>query len=88
MNTKHRLSDETIGLLLVSTFAVVVIIFCAIEVLKSKSIARAYYYKYTLETSEKRYMPQIEDAEVIKFLDIQNRKQLENDVKNLQENYR
>ena len=88
MNTKHRLADEMIGLLLISAITLISIILLSLEIKKTQSIARAYYYKYTLETSEKRYMPQIEDAEVIKFLDIQNRKQLENDVKNLQENYR
>lgn len=88
MNTKHRLADEMIGLLLISAITLISIILLSLEIKKTQSIARAYYYKYALESSENRYMPQIEDAEVIKFLDIQNRKQLENDVKNLQENYR
>jgi hypothetical protein len=88
MNTKHRLTDEMIGLLLVSSITLVSIILLSLEIKKTQSIARAYYYKYTLETSENRYMPQIEDAQVIKYLDIENRKQLENDIKNLQENYR
>jgi hypothetical protein len=88
MNTKHRLTDEMIGLLLVSAITLVSIILLSLEIKKTQSVARAYYYKYTLETSENRYMPQIEDAQVIKYLDIENRKQLENDIKNLQENYR
>jgi hypothetical protein len=88
MNTKHRLTDEMIGLLLVSAITLVSIILLSLEIKKTQSVARAYYYKYTLETSENRYMPQIEDAQVIKYLDIKNRKQLENDIKNLQENYR
>ena len=88
MNTKHRLTDEMIGLLLVSSITLVSIILLSLEIKKTQSIARAYYYKYTLETSENRYMPQIEDAQVIKYLDIENRKQWENDIKNLQENYR
>jgi len=88
MNTKHRLTDEMIGLLLVSAITLLSIILLSLEIKKTQSIARAYYFKYTLETSENRYMPQIEDAEVIKFLDIKNRKQLENDIQNLRENYR
>ena len=88
MNTKHRLTDEMIGLLLVSAITLLSIILLSLESKKTQSVARAYYYKYTLETSENRYMPQIEDAQVIKYLDIENRKQLENDIKNLQENYR
>lgn len=88
MNTKHRLTDEMIGLLLISSITLISIILLSLEIKKTQSVARAYYYKYTLETSENRYMPQIEDAQVIKYLDIENRKQLENDIKNLQENYR
>ena len=87
MNTKHRLSEEMFILLFISAIAVASIVLFSLETKKTQSIARAYYYKYTLETSENRYMPQIEDAEIIKFLDIKNRKQLENDVRNLQENY-
>ena len=71
MNTKHRLADEMIGLLLISAITLISIILLSLEIKKTQSIARAYYYKYTLESSENRYMPQIEDAEVIKFLDIQ-----------------
>jgi hypothetical protein len=88
MNTKHRISDEMVGLLLISAITLGSIILLSLEIKKTQSVARAYYYKYTLETSENRYMPQIEDAQVIKYLDIKNRKQLENDIKNLQENYR
>jgi len=88
MNTKHRISDEMVGLLLISAITLGSIILLSLEIKKTQSVARAYYYKYTLETSENRYMPQIEDAQVIKYLDIENRKQLENDIKNLQENYR
>ena len=88
MNTKHRISDEMVGLLLISAITLGSIILLSLEIKKTQSVARAYYYKYTLETSENRYMPQIEDAQVIKYLDIKIRKQLENDIKNLQENYR
>jgi len=87
MNKKQPIPQEVIAFLLGVAIIFPVTVICIYELHQTKRIARAYYYKYQLETQDDRYMSQVEDAKVIKYLEIDSMKQLENDVRFLIEKY-